>query len=112
MGNAGLIGTSADFATFIEALLGGGILNGESLSQMEEWGERSRYGLGLNSLETPYGPGIGHSGGDVGARSEVRYFPDPDATLVLLANGGDSGVTERLFDRLWEDLLPAALGGL
>ena len=111
-GNAGLISTSADFAAFIEALLGGGILEPESLSAMQSWGERSRYGLGLNFIETPYGPGIGHSGGDVGVLSQVRQFPDRNATLVLLVNAGESGVPQRLFRRLWGEVMDAALGGL
>jgi hypothetical protein len=79
---------------------------------MEEWPEPSRYGLGLNFIETPYGPGVGHSGGDVGTLAQVRRFPDLDATLVLLTNGGDAGITERLFRRLWEEALQMALGGL
>jgi D-alanyl-D-alanine carboxypeptidase len=111
-GNAGLIATSADFAAFIEALLDGLLLEPASLSEMQNWGERSRYGLGLNFIETPYGPGIGHSGGDSGALAQVRHFPDRAATLVLLANGGDSGVTDRLFHRLWGEVMDAALSGL
>ena len=111
-GNAGLIATSADFAAFIEGLLGGSIIGPESLAEMQAWRERSRYGLGLNYIETPYGPGIGHSGGDVGVLSQVRHFPDLDATLVLLSNGGDGGVTARVFSRLWEEVMQAALEGL
>lgn len=112
MGNAGLIATSADFADFLDALLGGSLLSPESLSEMQAWDGASRYGLGLNYLETPYGRAIGHSGGDTGAMAQVRYFPDVDATLVLLINGGDSGVTERLFGQLWNDATHAALPGL
>jgi len=111
MGNAGLIATSSDFADFIEGLLAGGLLSPESLSAMQSWTPPSRYGLGLSYLETPYGPAIGHSGGDTGALAQVRHFPDADATLVLLSNGGDSGVTDRLFGLLWNEAMDAALGG-
>lgn len=111
-GNAGLIATSADFAEFIEALLDGRIVTQESLSQMQQWRESSHYGLGLNFIETPYGVGIGHSGGDLGIMSQVRHFPDLDATLVLLVNGGDSGVISKLFNRLWDDAMRIALVGL
>jgi len=111
MGNAGLIATSSDFADFIEGLLDGALLSPESISEMESWVQPSRYGLGLNFLETPYGPGIGHGGGDTGALAQVRHFPDADATLVLLSNGGDSGVTDRLFGLLWHEAMEAALGG-
>jgi len=111
-GNAGLIATSADFAAFIEGLLSGGVLSPEMLSEMQEWGERSRYGLGLNFIETPYGRGIGHSGGDNGVLTQVRHFPGLDATLVLLSNGGDGGIPRKLFDTLWADIVQAALAGL
>lgn len=109
-GNAGLIATSADFAAFIQALMGTALVGPEALEEMQDWGSGSRYGLGLSYVETPWGRGIGHGGADVGVRSEVRYFPDLDATLVLLANGGDGGVPDRLFDRLWDEAVALALG--
>jgi D-alanyl-D-alanine carboxypeptidase len=109
-GNAGLIATSADFAAFLEELLDGQLLDQQSLSEMQEWGERSRYGMGLNFIETPFGPGIGHSGGDSGVLDQVRRFPDRDATLVLLSNGGDGGVPARLFNRLWAEVMEVAFG--
>jgi D-alanyl-D-alanine carboxypeptidase len=111
-GNAGLIATAADIATFFEALLDGRLLGQEATSEMLEWREPARYGLGINYVDTPYGPGIGHSGGDLGVMSRVRHFPDADATLVLLMNGGDGGVTARLFGRLWEEAMELALEGL
>ena len=55
--------------------------------------------------------GLGH-GGDLGIRSEVRHFPDLDATLVLLINGGEAGVTGRIFDELWKNAMKAALADL
>jgi D-alanyl-D-alanine carboxypeptidase len=112
MGNASLIATSADFAAFLEALLDGHVIGQTLLSEMQEWRESVRYGLGLNFIETPFGPGVGHSGGDFGVLSEVRRFPDVDATLVLLVNGGDSGVTKRLFDRLCDEAMVTALSDL
>jgi D-alanyl-D-alanine carboxypeptidase len=108
-GNAGLIATSADFAAFIEALLDGHVIGQESLAEMLERTESPRYGLGLHFIETPYGLGVGHRGGDVGVLSEVRRFPDLDATFVLLVNGGDGGVTVRLFEGLWEEVMDVAL---
>jgi CubicO group peptidase (beta-lactamase class C family) len=112
MGNAGLIATSADFAVFIEALLDGHVIGQESLAEMLEPTKSLRYGLGLHFTETPYGLGIGHNGSDFGVLSEVRRFPDVDATLVLLVNGGDSGITARLFNRLWDEAMQTALGGV
>ena len=111
-GNAGLIATSADFADFIDGLLDGELLGAAMLAEMQAWRERSRYGLGLSYIETAYGRGVGHDGGDLGARSQVRHFPDHDATLVLLSNGGNGGDADRLFGRLWEEAVEAALGGV
>jgi len=112
IGNTGLIASSADYAAFIEALLGGGLVGPESLAEMQEHTKCSCYGLGLSFVETPYGPAIGHNGSDFGILSEIRRFPDLDATLVLLVNGGDSGITETLFKQLWDEMLRAALSDL
>ena len=46
----------------------------------------------------------------MGALARVRHFPDAGATLVLLTNGGDAGVPERLFNALWNEAMEAALG--
>jgi D-alanyl-D-alanine carboxypeptidase len=112
IGYSGLIASSADYAEFIEALLTGGIVDQASVAEMKEQTESIYYGLGLSFLHTPYGPGLGHSGGDFGAMSQVRYFPDREATLVLLSNGGDGGVPEELFDRLWDEAMQTSLGAL
>jgi D-alanyl-D-alanine carboxypeptidase len=111
-GNTGLIASSADYAAFIEALLDGSLISQASLAEMQERIKCSCYGLGLSFIETPYGPGIGHDGGDIGILTEVRRFPDLDATLVLLANAGNCGVPETMFKRLWDEAMRAALGDL
>jgi D-alanyl-D-alanine carboxypeptidase len=107
-GNTGMIATSADFAAFIEALLQGNILQPASLDTMLSSTRCACYGLGLSFRETPYGTAVGHSGGDLGILSEVRYFPERDTTVVLLVNGGDSGVPQSLFRRLWDQTLDVA----
>lgn len=112
VGNTGIIATSADFAAFIEALLDGRLVDEPWLTQMQERSRCACYGLGLSFVETPYGTSIGHNGGDLGILTEVRRFPDLDATLVLLVNGGDSGITFTLFERLWDDVMRQALSDL
>ena len=112
IGNTGLIATSEDYADFIDALFEGRLVNEESLTEMQEHTKSEHYGLGLSFISTDYGTGIGHSGGDMGILSQVRRFPELDATLVLLVNGGNSGVTEKLFYRLWEEVMIHALDGL
>jgi D-alanyl-D-alanine carboxypeptidase len=112
IGNTGLIATSADFASFIEALLGGSLIGEESLAEMQERTESSFYGLGLSFIETPYGPGLGHDGGDMGILADVRHFPGLGATIVLLANAGNGGLPETLFNQLWDEALRVALEAL
>jgi D-alanyl-D-alanine carboxypeptidase len=112
MGNAGIIATSADFAAFIEELLGGQLVSQESLADMQTWREYVNYGLGLNFIQTAYGPGIGHSGGGTGVQSRVRHFPDVDATLVLLVNAGNNGDMGDLFENLWDKAMETALDNL
>jgi hypothetical protein len=75
-------------------------------------GQRSLAETQARTESSPYGLGVGHSGGNIGVLSEVRRFPDVDATLVLHTNGGDGGVTSGLFDRLWDDAVQTALGDL
>jgi len=111
-GNAGLVATSADFAAFLDALMDGEIVSPETVSLMTERPTPSSlYGLGVSLMDTNFGVAMGHSGGDMGALAQVRYFPDRDATLVLLSNGGDGGVPDRLFSALWEEAMEMALGG-
>jgi D-alanyl-D-alanine carboxypeptidase len=112
VGNTGLIASSADYATFIEALLGGGLIGQEMLDEMLERTESATYGLGLGFVETPYGTGIGHDGGDIGILADVRRFPDLDATVVLLVNAGNGGVPEKLFHELRDEARRVALGDL
>jgi D-alanyl-D-alanine carboxypeptidase len=111
-GYAGLIATSADFATFVDALFDERVLSPASEAAMRERTRCDCYGLGLSFKQTPYGMSMGHTGGDFGVLTQVRRFPELDATLVLLVNGGDSGVTDRLFQRLWDHVMQAALGAL
>jgi CubicO group peptidase (beta-lactamase class C family) len=110
LGYAGVIASAADYGAFVEALLGGKIIGEAMLDAMETRTESERYGLGLHFLETPYGIGIGHSGGSFGIMSQVRRFPELDATLVLLSNGGDGGVPAEVFGRLWDEVVGEALG--
>ncbi|MEJ2185946.1 MAG: serine hydrolase [Gemmatimonadota bacterium] len=109
-GQSGIMATSADYADFLEALLGGQLLDPAMLAEMESHTRCDCYGLGLSFRDTEYGKAIGHDGSDVGARSEVRRFPGLDATLVLLVNGA-GGAVDDLFDQLWDDAMAAALAG-
>lgn len=110
-GHTGLIATSADFAAFVGALLDGNVIGPGMLAEMLERTECECYGLGISFIRTPYGTAIGHDGGDLGILAQVRHFPGRDATLVLLVNGGNDGVTDDLFGQLWDDTIGAAFQG-
>ena len=111
-GNAGLIASSADLATFIEAVLDGRVVGPGALAQMTQRNQHySGYGLGLSIRDTPYGPAIGHDGASTGTLSLVRHFPNVNATLVILVNAGGGRRTEDAFLRLERDAIREALGG-
>ena len=64
-GNAGIISTVDDVATFFAALLGGRLLRPDLLADMThtiESGEGYRYGLGIASVELSCGLAWGHAG--------------------------------------------------
>lgn len=109
-GNAGIIGTSIDFATFLEGLMAGRLVNRETLRWMLDTEDSGPFGLGLTFKNTPFGEAVGHSGADTGVLSEVRFWPEGSVTMVLLSNGGDSGLPEKLFLELWEELMSVVWG--
>lgn len=111
MGYAGVIATASDLARFLDGLLDGGLLTQATIEEMLTPTESERYGLGLSLMETPYGLAVGHSGGSFGVQAQVRRFPEREATLVLLSNGGDAGVPKRLFLRLWQEVTALAFPG-
>lgn len=95
-----------------QALLSGPVVNQASLDQMLARSLGSRYGLGLHFIETSHSFGIGHRRCHFVIRNDVRHIPDVGATLVLLVNGGEGGVTGKLCNRLWDDVVQATLDGL
>jgi len=60
-------------------------------------------------FETDYGKGIGHCGSDFGAMIQVCFFPDRNATIILLMNAGESGNLGGLFWNLWSEALSVVL---
>ncbi len=44
-------------------------------------------GLGWFTLDTEYGPAIGHNGGFNGRRARMWYFPERESTIIYLFNG-------------------------
>lgn len=93
IGDDGIVTTPVDAVKFLKGLLEGKILSESTLELMMEWltdenGE-IRYGLGLdytliNDKEIAYG----HSGGGIGAGSELYFFPEKDLYVFVGINLG------------------------
>ncbi|MER6951535.1 serine hydrolase domain-containing protein [Nonomuraea sp. NPDC000554] len=100
-----MISTTADLATFFDALLGGKLTSQSALKQMRATlpaSDGMRYGLGLQEFRLPCGGSVyGHSGGTFGYLTYVLRS-DSGRTLVLSANPY-TGQTPA-------DALPKALG--
>jgi D-alanyl-D-alanine carboxypeptidase len=94
LGDAPLTTTAPDLERVFAALFrpGGPLLSAEMLKTMKtEWGhdEDEAYGLGLEIIDTDYGPRYGHSGRFAGYCAEAWYYADKDKIVVLVANGDE-----------------------
>ncbi|MEL7120389.1 MAG: serine hydrolase domain-containing protein [Bacteroidota bacterium] len=96
-GDGGVIINAYDLAVFLERLVDGQFLSEESLSNMTNWFDmpedyhwdtygQFQNGFGIEKFDTQYGTAIGHTGGIDGFSTYGFYFPERDATYVLLIN--------------------------
>jgi len=95
-----------DLGKFFEQLYKGAIVSEESVRVMTDWfdlpeayGDIIQFfqnGYGLENYKTQYGNGFGHEGGIDGFSALALYFPDDDATMVLLVNSFGDGDGEEL----------------
>jgi D-alanyl-D-alanine carboxypeptidase len=86
-GNAGIVSTVDDVATFFAALLGGQLLRPDLLADMTrtiETGEEYRYGLGISSNELSCGVAWGH-GGDGDFYSMMTLAARDGSKVVVVA---------------------------
>ncbi|MBG1258443.1 serine hydrolase domain-containing protein [Nostoc commune] len=88
-----MVSNTADLATFIQALIGGEILEPDTLNQMlttispiasENY---SAYGLGIGTIESPNRFWYIHRGQTLGYRSNMWYSPLENITYIELING-------------------------
>lgn len=92
-GAGGMAGTADDAARWMEALVGGRVLEPATLHDMVRGAGAMRpprdgipYGLGVQIVRLGNRVAIGHSGRYVGFRSVVRYLPGEGLTIAVLTN--------------------------
>ncbi|MCC5602094.1 serine hydrolase domain-containing protein [Nostoc favosum] len=87
-----MVSNTADLATFIQALIGGELLEPDTLNQMlttispiasENY---SAYGLGIGTIESPNRFWYIHRGQTLGYRSNMWYSPLENITYIELIN--------------------------
>lgn len=97
--DGGIAINAYDLGMFMEKLLQESFLSATSTEAMTNWFDlppdwvdedfgHFQNGLGLEHNKTIYGNSIGHTGGIDGFLSIAQYFPEQDATFVLLVNSG------------------------
>ncbi len=106
LADGGVITTTADLATYMQALISGEeLLSEQSRKEMQDWvddGDDDRYGLGLQAYD--YGDDgmlIGHSGSAAGFGAEMWFNTASKSTIVILFASDD------LQDDVQEDLFAA-----
>lgn len=90
VGDDGIVTTAEDGIRFLEALMNGELINKETLAEMKSWVNDSKaipqYGLGLDLTTLGGKEAIGHSGGGLGAGSQLYYFPEQQTYIFLAIN--------------------------
>lgn len=90
VGDDGIITTASDGIHFLEGLTTGKLISQESLAEMKTWATDAKgvpqYGLGLDITTLGGKEAIGHSGGGLGAGSQLYYFPEEKTYIFLAIN--------------------------
>ncbi|MBD2252791.1 serine hydrolase domain-containing protein [Nostoc parmelioides] len=87
-----MVSNTSDLATFIQALIGGSLLEPDTLNQMLTTispitsPNYTTYGLGIGTLESPNRFWYIHRGQTLGYRSNMWYSPLENITYIELAN--------------------------
>jgi D-alanyl-D-alanine carboxypeptidase len=112
-GSDGIMASVYDYYLFINALVNGNLVSGESFNEMTNWRDTyswttNQYGLGLQKRDTKYGIKIGHDGDAMGAGADMFYFPESDVFIVLATNLGtflETDLTELYNSDFQDELL-------
>jgi len=114
IGDDGIVTTPVDAIKFLRGLLEGKIISESTLQLMMDWVTDSngdiRYGLGLDYIQIKDKIAYGHSGGGLGAGSDLYYFPESNIYVFVAINLGTvtrspihekaSEVRERLYEAI------------
>lgn len=114
--DGGIATNAYELGLFFEKLLKGEIVSQASLDLMttyedlpSDWVDDEfghfKNGLGLEYNKTPYGNSTGHTGSIDGFLSIAQYFPEHDATFILLVNSKSSDNSHRL--NIYQETLKA-----
>ncbi len=92
VGDDGIVCTPADGIRFLEALMEFELIDESSLVQMKTWisdkNGAPTFGLGLDYTSFAGQEAWGHSGGGIGAGSNLYYFPKQDVYIFMAINLG------------------------
>ena len=99
---AAIISTTQDLDRFIDALLGGQLIQAATFAEMTTYSasdhEGFEAGLGIVRWQTPGGAAIGHSGDGPGSGGRMYRLAGTDLTIVMLSNtGGDEKSVDDTF---------------
>lgn len=117
-GDGGIAMNAYHTGRFFERLSKGDLVSPAALQQMTDWFPLPdpitdgpvrffENGFGLERYQTDYGNALGHEGGIDGYAALALYFPERDATLVLLTNtfgtsDGRKAIYEEILQQMFE----------
>ncbi|WP_324181910.1 serine hydrolase domain-containing protein [Aquimarina gracilis] len=92
VGDDGIVTTPVEAIIFLKGLMEGKLINKTTLQEMLQWAKRKdgtpAYGLGIAYSSINGFKSYGHTGGGIGAGSELRYFPDKGVYMFVGINLG------------------------
>ena len=92
IGDDGIVSSPKDAVKFLRALLSGDIVTKSTLEHMKDWyhdeNGKALYGLGLDHTEFADHEAYGHSGGGIGAGTQLYYLPHNNTYFFLGINMG------------------------
>ncbi|MBQ4819877.1 serine hydrolase domain-containing protein [Aquimarina sp. MMG016] len=92
VGDDGIVTTPIEAILFLKGLMEGKLIKESTLQEMLQWVKRKdgslAYGLGIGYSNIGGNISYGHTGGGIGAGSELRYFPDKNIYMFVGINLG------------------------